>query len=446
MQIKFINDPLNSRSSSTKSIKAHKNNRSISDVLEHKNNIPIVQRIINAIPEHSQLVSKARIQLPTPTSTSVTTSTTPIQFSDDYVKMIAPTESQQQEINELYKKFTTDTIVRLYNEPPFEIGTLFYGKWKINRFIAQGADGSAYLVSHKFHPEINGIIKIEPDGYGVNNESLIYTHLDEQVRKGVITPEDRRRFPTLMDILMYASLNTMDRKDQYEPRKRTYLAIVMTKVEARSVDDYIKNYAPRDIEYVKLLRGWIDVLLRLHKAGVVHHDCHHGNTFMGHFDQNDPDGIFKLQLIDFGRSTIVSKYRMIVKLQRMFIDDGPSNLTSFSMQKFKYRRDAEVPYGDITQEEMYYYDYIFVIFVFFGVTMGDVRYYNLLSEPRLSSVRQYMQNAFNVHFFNKFKPHSYDNDRYMSADHELIDSVSVDDFARELLKKLDEDIASGVFT
>lgn len=340
----------------------------ITDILSNNGNDKIVSDILNTIPSVANSRGRRR------TRSASLSSNKKQQITNESSRF-----EKEQQARIKFMNSVTETPVR--KESTFNVGDEFDGKWYIKIVLTPGTDGEAYIVTSihdKKGPEsvLKVAYSIDKDNdtsyiEQIEKEVKIYQHLDNSP---ALTPEERSRFPALIT----KQPSTFQVYTPYKiPGSRrmkvevTFVYFVISKITSACMETFIETI-PRDdmYTYLKLIRGHFEVIHILHKAGVVHHDAHELNIFMGDVIPGDEDSIFRLKLIDFGRAKIVtedgSNYTEDEKDMMLWLF-----LCQFNVQQFTHRSLKQLEsVAKITYlpQEMYYFDYMYIAYVINGAT------------------------------------------------------------------------------
>lgn len=315
----------------------------------------------------------------------------------------------------------------------FGVGDVI-GKWLILSVLSPGQEGEAYCVALLNGDKTNQTEYILKLAYNMNladrdeyqhlnqleNEAAIYAHLS----KNITNKEYAERFPRMLtmgvtkiiyninpneDVVNTKNYKTLTNnanplslkqllKDHVYGHnlKNSTVTIgyfVMTKFTTSNVYTYMRKITPKQTDVngnivcnnvnqpwaKKLAFGYLELLQILHSAGVVHLDCHASNVFMGDFvPGGDPNSIFKLKLIDFGRAKIVKTTYPLVYTESeteffkaVFITKlEPKN----QLFAHNYQQLQEKTFS-IPAVEMYYFDYTFAFYVIFGFRWSSTSEY-----------------------------------------------------------------------
>lgn len=393
----------------------------VNDVLTIDNS-PVVNNIIDAV---TAVSNKRRVKFRDAIRAGIYDLLDPVNAKRQYVdNSIIQQEIEQKKLQiEAVKRvefMNTKIKLPVSKISTFDEGVNFDGIWHIKTVLTPGAEGEAYIVT-SVH-DIDGpeyVLKFSyyiTDLYTntttsktlarqIEKEVNIYKHLD----KMLTDPADRSRFPAL--ITKNPITVVKKRKKKSSENNITFVYFVISKFTSGSINNYLDSGAIiTSSDYYKLVYGYLELIYILHKAGVVHHDAHESNTFMGDVDPNNANSKFKLKLIDFGRAKIVSEKGDTYTLSEKNMMSWLFMLQLNTQQLVRRTPDEidNIQRMTISAQEMYYFDYMYLTFVFFGAKLEITADWERDAMITSSIPKTIVQRIMNKFFFDKFDPFEVD--------------------------------------
>lgn len=362
---------------------------------------------------------------------------------------------QQVPLRDLHTQSVTTIITTNSSIAPpvlgystFKIDDVIDGIWHIVGVLNPGMEGEVYRVIHTSHAiKAEYILKLAYDteyyeNYAqLQNEYAVYTHLNQNLQKD----EYKQRFPRLIShkfntLTLNIDLTKIDKKYDKIDTNDVYLKptiqigyFVISKFTSPSVYQFISKMETtvvdnkNNISYKinqemskKLAFGYLEVVRILHTAGVVHLDSHTNNVFMGDIVSDDPDSIYKLKMIDLGRARIVKNYTAALNYSEndvLFLKYVFINRIQEMDNPIALRSTLDTNTFPIYPYEMYYFDYMFVFYVLFGVQWNASHKYVSI-----------------------FKSHSHSNHKDNTTLHNTMKTMIQQEFCNQLNVKNNPDL------